>query len=179
MTIYVCEVAMMIDYLKVGKIVNTHALQGEVRVISKSDFKDERFREGSELFIDYNDSYIPVIIKSHRENKNFDLLKFVDMYHINDVEKYKGCELLVDAANLSKLDDEEFYFYEIIGCLVKTPDNTVLGEIIDIIQTGANDVWVVKRKSEKDVLIPYIKDVVKDVDIENKTITVELLEGLA
>jgi len=169
----------MIDYLKVGKIVNTHALQGEVRVISNSDFKEERFKVGSELFIDYNDSYIPVKIKSHRENKNFDLLKFVDLYHINDVEKYKGCEILVDAANLSKLDEDEFYFYEIIGCLVKNPDNVVLGEITDIIQTGANDVWVVKRESEKDILIPYIKDVVKAVDIENKTITVELLEGLA
>ena len=168
----------MIDYLKVGKIVNTHALQGEVRVISNSDFKEERFKVGSELFIDYNDSYIPVTIKSHRVNKNFDLLKFVDMYHINDVEKFKGCEILVDAANLSALDDEEYYFYEIIGCVVKTIDGMILGEVIDIIQTGANDVWVIKRKGEKDVLIPYIYDVVKAVDIENKTITIELLEGL-
>lgn len=168
----------MIDYLKVGKIVNTHGLQGEVRVISNSDFKDERFKDGSELFIDYNDSYIPVEVKSYRVNKNFDLLKFVDMYHINDVEKYKGCEILVDAANLSKLDDEEFYFYEIIGAQVKTIDDVILGEIIDILQTGANDVWVVKRKGEKDVLIPYIEDVVKDVDIDNKMVIVELLEGL-
>ena len=168
----------MIDYLKVGKIVNTHALQGEVRVISNSDFKEERFKQGSELFIDYNGEFIPVKIKTHRTNKNFDLLKFVDMHHINDVEKYKGCEILVDAANLSALDDEEFYFYEIIGCEVKTTADVVLGEIIDILQTGANDVWVVKRKGEKDALIPYIEDVVKAVDIENKTVTVELLEGL-
>ena len=169
----------MIDYLKVGKIVNTHALQGEVRVISNSDFKDERFKQGSELFIDYNDSYIPVKVKSHRVNKNFDLLKFADMYHINDVEKYKGCELLVDTANLSKLDDKEFYYYEIIGCKVITTEGILLGEIVDILQTGANDVWIVRKKGKKDVLIPYIEDVVKAVDIENKTVTVELLEGLA
>lgn len=168
----------MIDYLKVGKIVNTHALQGEVRIISNSDFKDERFKAGSELFIDYSGEYIPVKIKTHRVNKNFDLLKFVDMYHINDVEKYKGCALLVDAANLSELDDEEFYFYEIIGCKVKTTDGVLLGEIIDILQTGANDVWVVKRQGEKDALIPYIEDVVKVVDIEKKTVTIKLLEGL-
>ena len=168
----------MIDYLKVGKIVNTHALHGEVRVISNSDFKEERFKVGSELFIDYNDSYIPVKIKSHRINKNFDLLKFVDMYHINDVEKYKGCEILVDAANLSVLGDEEYYFYEIIGCEVKTIDGVILGEIVDILQTGANDVWIIKREGEKDILIPYTYDVVKAVDIENKTVTVELLEGL-
>jgi 16S rRNA processing protein RimM len=168
----------MIDYLKVGKIVNTHALQGEVRVISNSDFKDERFKKGSTLLIDYKGAYIPVKVKTHRVNKSFDLLKFVDMNHINDVEKYKGCEILVDAANLSDLDDEEFYFFEIIGCQVKTTNDTVLGEIADILQTGANDVWVVKRKGEKDVLIPYIEDVVKAVDIENKIVTIELLEGL-
>ena len=167
-----------IDYLKVGKIVNTHALQGEVRVVSNSDFKEERFKVGSELFIDYNGDYIPVKVKTHRVNKSFDLLKFVDMYHINDVEKYKGCEILVDASNLSELDEEEFYFYEIIGCEVKTTDGVTLGEIIDILQTGANDVWVIKRKGEKDILVPYIEDVVKAVDIENKTVTIELLEGL-
>ena len=168
----------MIDYLKVGKIVNTHALQGEVRVLSNSDFKAERFKTGATLFINYKREYIPVKVKTHRVNKNFDLLRFVDMTHINDVEKYKGCELLVDAAHLSELGDEEFYFHEIIGCTVKTTEGIILGEIIDILQTGANDVWVVKRKGEKDALIPYIEDVVKAVDIENKTVTVKLLEGL-
>ena len=168
----------MVDYLKVGKIVNTHALQGEVRVISQSDFKDERFRPGSELFIDFNSELIPVVVKSHRTNKNFDLLRFNDLYHINDVEKYKGCELLVDGSNLSDLDEAEFYFYEIIGCQVKTIDGESLGEIVDILQTGANDVWVIGRPGQKDLLIPYIEDVVKTVDIENKSVEVELLEGL-
>ncbi|MCL1990168.1 MAG: ribosome maturation factor RimM [Defluviitaleaceae bacterium] len=169
---------MMIDYLKVGKIINTHALQGEVRVISNSDFKAERFKTGSQLFIDYQGTHVPVQIKTHRVNKNVDLLKFVDMNHINDVEKYKGCDLLVDATQLGELDETEFYFYEIMGCQVQTTSGEVLGEIIDILQTGANDVWVVKRKGEKDALIPYIEDVVKNVDIENKKVTIELLEGL-
>ena len=168
----------MIDYLKVGKIVNTHALQGEVRVVSNSDFKEERFKSGSALLIDYHGEYVPVEIKTHRVNKNFDLLKFVGMQHINDVEKYKGCDILVAATNLSELDDEEFYFYEIIGCTVKTTHGLIIGEVVDILQTGANDVWVVKRKGEKDALIPYIKDVVTAVDITNKIITIQLLEGL-
>ena len=168
----------MIDYLKVGKIVNTHALQGEVRVISRSDFKKERFKRRSELFIDYRGEYIKVVVKSHRTNKNFDLLKFVGMDSIHDVEKYKGSEILVDAANLRELDDEEFYYYEIIGCQVKTMEGVILGEISDILQTGANDVWVVKQKGKKNVLIPYIEDVVKVVDIRNKIVTIKLLEGL-
>ena len=168
----------MIDYLKVGKIVNTHALQGEVRVVSNSDFKEERFKKGSELFIDHHGTYIPVEVKTHRVNKNFDLLKFVNLNHINDVEPYKGCDILVDTTHLSELDEEEFYFYEIIGCQVTTTDGLFLGQVVDILQTGANDVWVVGGQSQKDVLIPYIEDVVKAVDIPSKTITVTLLEGL-
>ena len=168
----------MIDYLKVGKIVNTHALQGEVRIISNSDFKDERFKVGSKLFIDHQNEYIPVTVKNHRVNKNFDLIKFVDLNHINDVEKYKGCDILVDASQLSELESGEFYFHEIIGCTVHTEDGQKLGIIDDILQTGANDVWIIKREGEKDVLIPYIEDVVKRVDIENKTVYIELLEGL-
>lgn len=167
------------DYLKVGTIVNTHALQGELRVFSDSHFKDERFKEGSELFIDFNGERLPVTIKSHRPNKTVELVKFVGMNHINDVEKYKGCDLLVDASKLGELTDNEFYFHEIMGCCVKTVDGEVLGEIIDILQPGANDVWVVKQKGEKkEILIPYIEDVVKTVDIKNKIVLVELLEGL-
>jgi len=167
------------DYLKVGTIVNTHALQGELRVFSDSHFKDERFKEGSELFIDFNGEMLPVTIKSHRPNKTVELVKFVGMNHINDVEKYKGCDLLVDASKLGELTDNEFYFHEIMGCCVKTVDGEVLGEIIDILQPGANDVWVVKQKGEKkEILIPYIEDVVKTVDIKNKIVLVELLEGL-
>lgn len=169
----------MIDYLKVGTIVNTHALQGELRIFSDSHFKDERFKKGSELFIDFNGDMIPVKIKSHRPNKTVELVKFEGLNHINEVEKYKGCDLLVDASTLDSLTDNEFYFHEIMGCTVKTMDGEELGEIIDILQPGANDVWVIKKAGEKrEILIPYIEDVVKDVDIANKTVIVELLEGL-
>lgn len=168
----------MIDYLKVGKIVNTHALQGEVRVISQSDFKEERFKKGSALIIDYNGTHVQVVVKNHRVNKNFDLIKFEELNHINDVEKYKGCEILVDAAHLSDLEDESYYFHQIIGCHVKTTDGESLGEIIDIIQTGANDVWVIQRTGEKDLLIPYIDDVVKTINISDKQVIIEAIEGL-
>ena len=168
----------MVDFLRVGKLVNTHALRGEVRVISHSDFKDARFKKGSELVIDAGGTHVPVVVENARVNKNFDLLKFVGMDHINDVEKYKGCEILVKADDLEALEGDEFYYFEVIGCAVRTLEEVVLGEIVDILQTGANDVWVVKRKGEKDLLIPYIHDVVKDVNIVDKVVTIELLEGL-
>jgi len=172
------DVLMMVDFLKVGKIVNTHALKGEVRVVSHSDFKDERFAKGAQLFIAFNGEHVEVEIENHRMNKNLDLLKFKGIDSINDVEKYKGCELLVDGSELGELDENEFYYHEIIGCTVSTVEDEVLGMIADVIQTGANDVWIVKQQGVKDLLIPYIDDVVKEVDIQAKTVKVELLEGM-
>ena len=163
------------DFLQVGKIVNTHALQGEVKVISNSDFKEDRFKKGSQLVIDFNGDHIEVTVATHRVHKGADLLKFKHLNSINDVEKFKGCALLVSA---DELDENEFYYFEIIGCQVVTTDDEVIGEISEILETGANDVWVVKRPGQKDALIPYIEDVVKSVDIESKKVTINVLEGL-
>jgi len=166
------------DFLQVGKIVNTHALQGEVKILSSSDFKEERFKKGSELFIDYKGEHISVTVATHREHKGMDLVKFKHFNSINDVEKYKGCDLLVSGEFIETLAENEFYYFEIIGCTVKTTDGEVIGEITEILETGANDVWIVKRVGQKDVLIPYIEDVVKDVNIEDKEVIIEVLEGL-
>ena len=166
------------DFLQVGKIVNTHALQGEVKVVSNSDFKEDRFKKGSTLVIDFNGEHVEVVVATHRVHKGADLLKFKHLNSINDVEKYKGCALLVSTDDLEELEENEFYYFEIIGCEVVTTDGEKIGEISEILETGANDVWVVKRQGQKDALIPYIEDVVKDVDIDAKTVTIQVLEGL-
>lgn len=166
------------DFLQVGKIVNTHALQGEVKVVSNSDFKEDRFKKGSTLVIDFNGEHVEVTVATHRVHKGADLLKFKHLNSINDVEKYKGCALLVSTDELEELEENEFYYFEIIGCNVVTTDGETIGEISEILETGANDVWVVKREGQKDALIPYIEDVVKDVSIDAKTVTIQVLEGL-
>ena len=166
------------DFLQVGKIVNTHALQGEVKVVSNSDFKEDRFKKGSTLVIDFNWEYVEVVVATHRVHKGADLLKFKHLNSINDVEKYKGCALLVSTDDLEELEENEFYYFEIIGCEVVTTDGEKIGEISEILETGANDVWVVKRQGQKDALIPYIEDVVKDVNIDAKTVPIQVLEGL-
>ena len=146
------------NYFNVGKIVNTQGLQGEMRVLSVTDFTEERFKKGAELALfDEKDQFVrTVVIASHRKHKNFDIIKFKDMYHINDIEKYKGYSLKVAEENLNDLDDGEFYYHEIIGL----------------------EVWVVKRKGKRDLLLPYIPPVVLNVDIPNNRVDVELLEGL-
>ncbi|MBF0713920.1 ribosome maturation factor RimM [Gemella sp. GH3] len=165
--------------LKVGKIVNTHALKGEVKVISSSHFEDERFSKGSKLLITRGNQVIKEVeIESSREHKGAFLLKFFGIDSIEEAEKYKNLQLKVDEEYLSELEDGEYYFYEIIGCEVFDKFNNKLGEIIDILQTGANDVWVVKNELGKEYLIPYIEDVVKYVDISKKRIDIEVMEGL-
>lgn len=167
------------NYYNVGKIVNTQGLQGEMRVLSVTDFTDERFKKGAKLalFNDKDEFVAEVEIASHRKAKNFDIIKFKGMYHINDIEKYKGYQLKIAEKNLSDLDEGEFYYHEIIGLAVYQGE-VFLGTIKEILQPGANDVWVVKRKGKRDLLLPYIPPVVLEVDIPNKRVEVELLEGL-
>ncbi|WP_159592897.1 ribosome maturation factor RimM [Streptococcus halichoeri] len=166
-------------YYNVGKIVNTQGLQGEMRVLSVSDFTDERFQKGQQLALfDAKDHYVMTVeIASHRKHKNFDIVTFKDMYHINAIEHYKGYTLKVAEENLRALDEGEYYYHDIIGLDVYEGEN-LIGQVKEILQPGANDVWVVKRQGKKDLLLPYIPPVVLAVDLEHKRIQVEIMEGL-
>ncbi|MGT2799251.1 ribosome maturation factor RimM [Streptococcus marmotae] len=167
------------NYFKVGKIVNTQGLQGEMRVLSVTDFAEERFKKGNQLALfDPKDQFVMnVEIASHRKAKNFDIIKFKGMYHINDIEKYRDFTLKVAEEDLTDLEDGEFYYHEIIGLEVYEGEQ-LLGTIKEILQPGANDVWVVKRKGKRDLLLPYIPPVVLDVDVANGRVQVEIPEGL-
>ena len=167
------------NYFNVGKIVNTQGLQGEMRVLSVTDFAEERFKKGNTLALfDKKDRFVmDVEIASHRKVKNFDIIKFKGMYHINDIEKYRDFSLKVAEEDLTDLEDGEFYYHEIIGLEVYEND-VLLGTIKEILQPGANDVWVVKRKGKRDLLLPYIPPVVLGIDIEQGRVDVEIPEGL-
>ena len=167
------------NYFNVGKIVNTQGLQGEMRVLSVTDFAEERFKKGNILALfDKKDQFVmDVEIASHRKVKNFDIIKFKGMYHINDIEKFRDFTLKVREEDLTDLEDGEFYYHEIIGLEVYEND-ILLGRIKEILQPGANDVWVVKRKGKRDLLLPYIPPVVLGIDIEQGRVDVEIPEGL-
>lgn len=121
---------------------------------------------------------IEVIVKSHRVHKSFDLLSFEGYDNINLVEKFKGAMLKVPESQLGELNEGEYYFHEIIGCTVVTEEGETVGTVSEILTPGANDVWVVKRNNGKEALIPYIEDIVKNVDVEAKIITIRPMEGL-
>ena len=165
--------------LKVGKIVNTHSLKGEVKVISSTDFEEQRFEKGTELLITRGNQVVKeVTVESYRTHKNNLLVKFVGTDSIEEAEKLKNLQIKIDSDNIGELEENEFYFHEIIGCEVFDENGKSLGEISEILTPGANDVWVIKSQNGKEILIPYIEDVVKKIDVENKKIDIEVMEGL-
>lgn len=163
---------------RVGKIVNTQGLRGELRVISVTDFPDRFQPECEFIIVGSKGQPEPVIVEQARSHKNFMLLKFKGYDSINDVEKWKGSELFVTEDNLAELEDGEYYFHDLLGLTVQTETGELVGTLSDILQTGANDVYVVKRDGQKDLLLPVIDECVLDIDIPGKKIVVHILPGL-
>lgn len=166
----------------VGKVVNTHGLRGDLKILPQTDFSDVRFAVGNTLSLQSEDSkqQIPVVITASREQKGLFYVKFKGFNDINEVEKYKGWLLKVSEADLAELEEGEYYYHEIIGCMAVTEEGEELGTISEILSPGANHVWVVDRikPKGKQILLPVIDEVVLDVDVKSKKVTVRLMEGL-
>ena len=159
--------------LKVGKIVNTHSLKGEVKVISSTDFEEERFKKGSKLLITRGNQLIrEVVVQSYRNHKNFLLVKFEGIDSVEEAEKLKNLQIKINSDEVGELEENEFYFHQIIGCEVFDENDKNLGEIIDILTPGANDVWVINVENCREILIPYIEYVVKKIDITSKKVNI-------
>lgn len=167
------------NYYQVGKIINTHGIRGEVRVLSTSDFTDERFMPGNALYLfDKGTLVKEVVVKTHRKHKQFDLLSFEELEDINLIEGFKGFDIKISEDQQQDLEDGSYYYHQIIGLDAVTLDGEKIGKISEILAPGANDVWVVKRKGKKELLLPVIDDVIKKVDLEQGVVVVDLLEGL-
>lgn len=161
----------------VGEIVNTHGIHGEVKVKRISDF-EERFYVGNTVYLYDNDSILTLNIDGFRTQKNLDYLHFENYTSINDVEQWKGSYLYIHEEQLTPLEENAFYYHEIIGCTVYTTKDVVIGTITSILSPGANDVWVAEDERGNEYLIPYIADVVKRINIDDKEIIIEQMEGL-
>ncbi|SFC45054.1 16S rRNA processing protein RimM [Alkalibacterium subtropicum] len=168
------------DYYDVGKIVNTHGIKGEVRVLSTTTNPEERYYEGAPLiWFGKKGGQEELTVKTHRTHKNFDLLSFEGYGNVNEVEHFVGGTLRVSEDMLLELPENEFYIHEVVGSTVIDDDSgEEIGTIKEILSPGANDVWVVKRPNKKDLLLPYIEPVILDVDILNQVVRVHVMEGL-
>lgn len=167
---------MMDNRLEIGKIVNTHGLRGEVKIVPWTNTPDV-FEDIEYLYINGREEKKHEILNIKYQKNNI-IVKLKGLDDINEAEGYKNCVVTTDREQLGELAEGEYYITDLIGCEAVSEDGTVYGKLIDVINTGSNDIYVVKRQGMRDLLIPVIDDVVLDIDIDTKKITVRLMEGL-
>lgn len=166
------------EMLQVGVITDTHGIKGEVKVFPTTDDVN-RFDYLKKAYIDSKEGLIPVKVNSVKYFKQYVIIKFKGINDINDIEKYKKSPLLVTREDAVPLEEGQYYITDIIGINVYTDDGVNIGTLKEVLQTGANDVYIVRNSENKEILIPAIKQCILDIDLEKKEMKVHLLDGLA
>ncbi|HSR10832.1 MAG TPA: ribosome maturation factor RimM [Thermodesulfobacteriota bacterium] len=157
--------------------MNTQGTKGQVRVASDGDF--ETFSVGQTVWVEKPEGQKRALtVESSRGRKQMIVLSFREVKAMNEAGELVGSSVYVDAADLEPLPPDEFYWYQLRGMEVRTEEGLVLGEIEDLLPTGSNDVYVV-RKNGREILIPATDEVIVSVDLAKKVMTVHLLEGLS
>ena len=167
----------MEQFLRVGVISSTHGIRGEVKVYPTTD-DPERFLELDEVILDTGREHKILAIEGVKFFKNQVILKFKGYDNINDIEKYLKKDLLVDREHAVELGENENFIADLIDMEVVTDEGEVLGTLSDVIETGANDVYAVKTPEGKEILLPAIRDCILDVNVDEKRMTVHVMEGL-
>ena len=165
------------EYFEIGQIVNTFGIKGFVKV---NPFTDDvrRFEERKSVLVEKNKQLIEMQIEEIKYQKNVVLIKFKQILDINMSEKYKGCYIKILRKDAKKLPKDTYFIADLIGLNVYTEDGKLLGKVNDIYNNKANDVYVVKDDLGKQILLPAIKDVIKQINIEEEKIIVHLINGL-
>lgn len=167
----------MEEYIEIGQIVNTNGLKGLLKVKPLTD-DITRFEELETIYIQIHSQLVKKKIEKVRYVKNMVLLKLEGIDDINEAEKYRNLYIKINRKDIKELPENSYLIVDMLKCEVYTEENELLGKMIDVLQTGSNDVYVVKNENGKEILLPAIKDVVKKIDIQNKKIIVKLMEGL-
>ena len=167
----------MEELLQVGVITKTHGVRGEVKVFPTTD-DPARFKKLKDVILDNGKVKKDLEIESVKFFKNMVILKFKGLDNINDVERFRQAKLLVTRENAVELEEDEYFIADLIGIKVTSDGGEELGIIKDVLQTGANDVYVIAKENTPDLLVPAIHDCVLAVDVEAQTMTVHLLDGL-
>ena len=167
----------MENTLRVGVISSTHGVRGEVKVFPTTD-DVTRFKQLKEVILDTGKEQKILEIEQVKFFKNMAILKFKGYDNINDIEIYKGKDLLIPREKAVKLAPNENFIVDLIGLQVVTDDGEAFGRMTDVLQTGANDVYVVETPEGKEVLLPAIPSCILDVNLETSTMTVHILDGL-
>ena len=162
---------------QVGVITSTHGVRGEVKVFPTTD-DPARFKKLKQVILDTGKEDMELEITGVKFFKNMVILKFKGIDDMDTANKYRQKSLYVTRENAVKRERNEYFIADLIGLAVSSEEGEDLGFINDVLQTGANDVYVIKKTGEEDLLLPAIKDCVKEVDIEGGKMVVHVLPGL-
>lgn len=165
------------EFLEVGKIINTHGLRGDVKIVTWTDYPED-FEEIEKVYVRRKTGDEVLTITNVKYQKNNIIVKFKEIADINEAEKYKNLVLFADREDLPELEEGAHYIADLIGLDIVDEEGELIGVLVDVFNTGANDIYDVKREGKKNLLLPVIDEVVKNIDLENKKITVHVMEGL-
>ena len=164
------------EYLEAGKIVNTHGLRGEVKVVPWTD-SPETFEDIKSVYIKKKTGDMRLNIKSLKYQKNNIILKFDEISTIEEAELLKNKTIYIDRNELGALPEGVYYIADIIGLKAVDESGSEIGEVVDIFNTGSNDIYEIKREGKKNLLLPDIDDVIT-VELENERVVVKIPKGL-
>lgn len=167
----------MEERLQVGVISSTHGIRGEVKVFPTTD-DPNRYKKLKNVYLDTGRELLSLEIQGVKFFKQFVIVKFKGIDNINDIEMYKGKSLFVDRKDAVPLKKDEYYIADMVGITVFTEDGEEFGVLKDVMETGANDVYIITSKEHGEVLVPAIKQCILGVDVENRRMDIHLLDGL-
>ncbi|GAB4509368.1 MAG: ribosome maturation factor RimM [Anaerolineae bacterium] len=168
------------QYLILGEILRPHSIKGELRMRILTDFP-ERITQRKHVFLGA-DADSPRVkgydVEHMRMHQGYGLLKLKTIDDRNQAEMLRGLLVLVKLEDAVPLEEDEVYLYQLIGLNVFLEDGTALGTLVEVLETGANDVYIIDSPQHGEVLIPAIDETILDTDLENQRITVRLPDGL-
>lgn len=167
----------MEQMLQVGVITQTHGVRGEVKVFPTTD-DPARFKKLKHVVLDTGKETLPLEIESVKFFKQFVILKFKGYDNIDDIERYRRCPLLVERGDAVPLGEDEYFIADMIGMSVETEDGEAFGTLKDVIETGANDVYIIDSIAHGEVLVPAIRECILDVDVKAGMMKIHLMNGL-
>lgn len=160
---------------RVGQIVNTHGLRGDMKIYSYTDYP-ERFGEIDYVFIDEEEEKF--FVEKVKYHKSTPIIKLKGIDSIEDADHLRGKTLYIDESNLRELEDDEYMIADLVGMQAYLQDGTVLGEVVNVLQYTANDIYVVRTENGKEYLIPAVRELVPTIDVKEKKMIIKQIEGL-
>ena len=165
------------EYFEIGQIVNHFGIKGMVKV---NPFTDDisKFENLKSVLVEKNGKLVDIQIEEVKYSKNQVLLKLKGIDTVEEAEKYRGCYIKIARKDTKKLPKDTYFIADLIGLTVYTDENILLGKVEDIYNSGANDIYVIKSEDGKQILLPGIGEVIKQIDLEQEKIIVHLIKGL-